>query len=300
MPHDTKSKTGTVLFIKTKIRTVPVLFAKRRCGCIIRNTFFLFNLSLWCLDRTMKIAQSFVRNFLLGLAIFLICEVCHAGPPFFTDDPVPVEYKHTEIYFASSYVSEKGGISGSAPFFDMNYGILPDVHAHVTTPFNFNHAKGEPDGEEPGDDPHTNYGYGDTELGFKWRLIHETWYIPQIAVYPAVEILTGNFQRGLGAGRAMEFLPVWLQKGWGKWTAYGGGGYWINPGDGNKNWTYLGGVLQRDLSEWFLIGSEINFRSRDTVDSQNGVGPIWEGNSTSQSIILFCFLPARMCMAPTA
>ena len=65
----------------------------------------------------MKITQLGIKNFLLGLAVFLICDACYAGPPFFTDDPVPVEYKHTEIYFASSYVSEKGGISGAAPFF---------------------------------------------------------------------------------------------------------------------------------------------------------------------------------------
>ena len=68
-------------------------------------------------------------------------------------------------FFSRNYVREKGGISGASPFFDMNYEIFPNVHAHVTTPFNFNHAKGEPDGEEPGDDPHTNDGYGDTELG---------------------------------------------------------------------------------------------------------------------------------------
>ncbi len=234
-----------------------------------------------------------VRNFLLALAVFLISETCYAGPPFFTDDPVPVEYKHTEIYFASTLVSDTGGISGTLPMIDMNYGLIPDLHLHATTPFNYTHprsvAEENEDGEIERTRTKTQYGYGDTELGFKWRLIHETRYFPQVAVYPAVDIPTGNFQRGLGAGRATEFLPVWLQKGWGKWTAYGGSGYWINPGAGNKNWTYLGGVLQRDFPKWFSLGAEINFRTRDTVDGQNGLGLNFGGqfNATENHHFLF-------------
>lgn len=152
---------------------------------------------------------------------------------------------------------------------DMNYGLIPDLHIHATTLFNYTHPRSEAEENEDGEIERTRtktqYGYGDIELGFKWRLIHETRFIPQFAIYPAVDIPTGNFRRGLGAGRATEFLPVWLQKGWGKWTAYGGSGYWINPGAGNKNWTYLGGVLQRDLSEWFSIGAEINFGFKQIV-----------------------------------
>ncbi len=78
----------------------------------------------------------------LFLSVFLLCLLLKkdsfAGPPFATDDPVPVDYKHTEIYFASTYTRDKGGSSGSLPMLDMNYGICPEVHAHVTTPFNFN------------------------------------------------------------------------------------------------------------------------------------------------------------------
>jgi len=36
------------------------------------------------------------------------------------------------------------------------------------------------------------------------------------------------------------FLPVWMQKDVGDWTVYGGGGYWINPGAGQKNWWFTG------------------------------------------------------------
>ncbi len=211
------------------------------------------------------------------LSFFILFQkILFAGPPFFTDDPVPVEYKHTEIYVASTYIRDKGGASGSLPMLDMNYGILPDLHAHVTTPFNFNHSKAKTDINEDGEEEtvpaRTDFGYGDTELGFKYRLIRESRLIPHIAIYPAVELPTGNSKRGLGNGKAQLFLPVWLQKSWGAWTSYGGAGYWFNPGEGNKNWTYLGWVVQRDISKQLNLGGEMTYRTPDKKGERSGLG----------------------------
>jgi hypothetical protein len=67
-------------------------------------------------------------------------------------------------------------------------------------------------------------------------------------------------------------LPVWLQKSWGeedrKWTAYGGGGYDINPGAGNRNWTFFGLVLQCQITDRVLLGGEIYHRTATTIGQQ--------------------------------
>ena len=50
--------------------------------------------------------------------------------------------------------------------------------------------------------------------------------MPQVGIFPLLEVPTAA-QEGLGNGHATAFLPLWLQKSWGKWTVYGGGGYGI-------------------------------------------------------------------------
>ena len=58
------------------------------------------------------------------------------------------------------------------------------------------------------------------------------------------------------------YLPIWMQKSWGKFTTFGGGGYWINPGTGNKNWIYAGWEAQYDINKTFSPGCEIFYNSQ--------------------------------------
>jgi hypothetical protein len=78
-----------------------------------------------------------------------------------------------------------------------------------------------------------------------------------IGVFPLFELPTGDEDRGLGSGHLHVFVPVWLQKSWGSWTSYGGGGYWINPGAGSRDYWLFGWLIQKDLSEHLTLGGEI-------------------------------------------
>jgi hypothetical protein len=182
-----------------------------------------------------------------------------AGPPFVTDDPEPVEYKHGEFYVATQFAYNKDGKVGAAPLFEFNYGPLPDVHLHLIMPFNYARPNGGP----------TTYGPGDLELGVKYRFIHETDSLPQVGTFPIIELPTGDSDRGLGAGQVQILIPIWLQKSWGPWTTYGGGGYWINrthPAAGDKNFWQVGGVLQREINKTVSLGAEVFHFTRKNVD----------------------------------
>jgi hypothetical protein len=76
-----------------------------------------------------------------------------------------------------------------------------------------------------------------------------------------------------GDGNAQIFIPIWLQKSWNKITTYGGGGYWIRPGTGNKNSVFTGWELQYDFSKVLTLGGEVYYHSSET--------------STDKSVIAF-------------
>jgi hypothetical protein len=153
------------------------------------------------------------------LALSAAANVC-AGPPYITDDPEPVEYQHWEVYLASIFTKQPDGWTSTAPHVEVNYGVVPDVQLHTIAPMTlYAPAAGA-----------SSYGYGDTELGVKYRFVHEGDWLPQIGTFPLLEVPSGSHARNLGSEHLQTLLPLWFQKSEGKWTAYGGGGYWINPG----------------------------------------------------------------------
>ncbi len=187
-----------------------------------------------------------------------------AGPPFRTDDPEPVEYQHWEVYSFSQAVHVRGDSSGILPGVEVNYGAAPDLQLHLIAPLAFDKPSGE----------NWKFGYGDTELGVKYRFIQEdeNGWRPMVGIFPILEVPTGNAQRGLGAGHAREFLPIWVQKSFGDWSSYGGCGYWINPGAGNRNFWFSGWQVQRKITEQLTLGGEIFHQTADTVGGKDSTG----------------------------
>jgi hypothetical protein len=177
-----------------------------------------------------------------------------AGPPFVTDDPDPGKFEHWEFDIAATPVHTSGGWSGAAPSVEADYGLIPNLQLHIIMPLAFS---GPAHGA-------TQFGAGDTELGIKYRLTEEAGAFPAIAIFPLVEVPTGNQAHGLGTGQTDVFLPVWLQKTFGKWTVDGGGGYWINPGEGNQNWGFVGAYLQRQVAKNLALGTEVFHETAQT------------------------------------
>jgi hypothetical protein len=182
-----------------------------------------------------------------------------AGPPFVTDDPEPVDYQHWEFYVASMHSKLGGDWSGTAPHFEVNYGAVSNLQLHLIAPLAYDSP---PDG--PG-----RYGFGDLELGAKYRFVQETNGWPQIGVFPLLELPTGDAQANLGNGHAQAFLPVWAQKSWGTWTLYGGAGYGLNSVSGHANWGFGGVVLQKQIYHNVLLGVEVYHQTLYETDFPN-------------------------------
>jgi hypothetical protein len=185
----------------------------------------------------------------LGALLLALPRTAWAGPPFITDDPEPVDPGHWEVYAFSFGALDGGSATGVGPSIEVNYGAAPNLQLHVIANLAFDAPSGRA----------RQYGLGDVELGAKYRLIDpgkDDWR-PQVGVFPLVELPTGDAKRGLGGGYVAAFLPVWVQKDFGDWTTYGGGGYWINPGPGNRNYWFAGWLLQRQITKALALGVEV-------------------------------------------
>jgi hypothetical protein len=195
------------------------------------------------------------------LMIFIKFHVCYSGPPFFTDDPETVMFRHQEYYISSINTYQAGVWTGTSPHLEFNYGLVPDVQLHLLLPMNYNYVLHQ----------NGNYGYADTEFGIKFRFIQEKENSPQIGVFPVLEIPTVKNSE-FSNGKTKIFLPVWAQKSWSKLTTYGGAGYWINPGANNKNWVFAGWEAQYSFSPAITIGGELFYHSASTDNSKSSAG----------------------------
>lgn len=196
----------------------------------------------------------------IGLLAGIIASYnCLAGPPFKTDDPQPVDFRHWEVYIASVQQFDRSESDATLPHFELNYGIFPNTQVHLVAPIAYIRTV---DG--------ARYGYSNTEIGIKYRFLQESENAPQIGVFPLAEVPTGD--KRLGESRLQVYLPLWIQKAWGHLTSYGGGGFWYNPGEQKRNWGYLGWQVQYDFSDVVTLGGELYYNTPDERGGLSDVG----------------------------
>jgi hypothetical protein len=197
----------------------------------------------------------------MRLTVFLLCLyplAAWAGPPYLTDDPDPVDYQTFEIIPAYTLDRAVDGEEIDGPVADFNYGIAPDMHLNIQG--GFVHAL-------PADDS-SESGVGDLRVALKWRFHKETDHSPEIALYPAVILPTGNADKGLGNGQVSYQFPVWFEKNWGAgWSSYWGGGWTLNRAPGQRNYFYGGWQLQKQLTDTWNLGGEIYSQGATGVDA---------------------------------
>ena len=197
-----------------------------------------------------------------ALIVLLMClwsTLARAGPPFFTDDPEPVPFRHYEFYFFSTLDRADGAYNVAVPAFEFNVGAAPNLQLHVVAPM----ALLVPDQGS------RTFGAGDVEVGAKYRFIQEKRLRPQVGIFPMLELPVGNSQLGLGNGQLWAKLPIWVQKSWGPWTSYGGGGYVINHTPGMRDHPFFGWQVQRELNKKVTLGAEWFNPGRESATTGN-------------------------------
>lgn len=182
----------------------------------------------------------------IGAAVIAAAPVALAGPPYLTDDPVPVPYHHWEVYTFSTKDQTRDANAVQGPALEVNNGVAPNTQLHLVLPVAFSSQAGV-----------SSRGLGDIEAGVKYRFLEQTRNRPDVGTFPMVEMPSGNANKGLGNGRAWFKLPLWIQKDWGAWTTYGGGGVALNSAPGQRDYGFGGWLLQRTLTPQLTLGGEV-------------------------------------------
>jgi hypothetical protein len=174
-----------------------------------------------------------------------------AGPPYLTDDPEPTDYRHFEIYaFDNGMVTrdDTGGETG----IDFNYGGAPNLQLTATVPMAYDISTGGP----------LVGGLGNIELAAKYRFLTQDSTGLDVAVFPRVFLPSAA--ANVGAQHASFLLPIWVEKDWGPWSAFGGGGCELNQGGASQNFCLVGLVVTDQIRSDLQLGLEVFHQSADT------------------------------------
>lgn len=202
---------------------------------------------------------------LAALALAGAATPAFAGPPYLTDDPVPTDTGHWEIY-AFTQGEGRGSALDDDTGFDLNYGAVKGIQLTATLPLSFSHA------------PHEGWrsGTGDVELAVKYRFLDDQHSGFSAAIFPRVILPSAAHSLG---EKTRLLLPLWLQKDFaGGTSVFGGGGYTINPGTGNRDFWQAGIAATQDVSKTLSLGAELIRQGPDTIggtaQTRAGVGTI--------------------------
>ena len=174
-----------------------------------------------------------------------------AGPPYLSDDPEPTDYKHFEIYAFSNGTATRDGTSGAGGI-DFNYGGAPNLQLTAVLPVAYDFAASAA----------ATAGLGNIELAAKYRFLTQDNAGLDVSVFPRLFLPSASST--VGEQHASLLVPIWLEKDWGQWSAFGGGGCEINRGGGSQNFCLMGAVITRQIVPNLQVGMEIFHQTPDT------------------------------------
>ena len=195
------------------------------------------------------------------VSALLAIDTALCGSPFQTDDPNVVAYRRAEVLSYYQSTLTESGRFGALPGVELHYGLFERTELDVVLPYAFNIA---PDGTAA-------HGYGDTIVGIKYALVTDSDGFLLSAV-PRLSFASGNASRGLGNSGSAAFLALSAQKSVGSFTTYATGGYWLNNGEGNRDYGFVGWEAQYKLSDRLTLGGEVFYNGPAVNEQRSSVG----------------------------
>lgn len=201
-----------------------------------------------------------MRAWLFGVALALALATgapALAGPPYVTDDPQPTDRGHWEIYTFATAAHTPGDTAGEAGI-DLNYGAAKDLQLTAVLPAAFDVAD------------RSRVGMGSVELAAKLKVLHQQSDGIDLAIFP--RLFLPSPEARFGPRRVNLLLPVWAGRDLGPWSVFGGGGYTINRGPGQRDFWTAGLAVTRAIGPRLDLGAEVYHQGGDAADARAFTG----------------------------
>ncbi len=187
---------------------------------------------------------------LAGTLLVAFTITASAGPPYRSDDPEPTDYRHYEIYAFTNGIAAQDGTSGAGGI-DFNYGGAPNLQLTATVPVGYAFPSGG----------QAQAGLSNVELAAKYRFLTQATAGVDVAIFPRVFLPSAS--ANIGQSHGSFLFPVWLQKDWDKWSAFGGGGCELNRGGNSQDFCLAGLVVTNQITSNVQVGIEIFHQTAD-------------------------------------
>jgi Putative MetA-pathway of phenol degradation len=186
-----------------------------------------------------------MRPALAAFLFLLWCAPALAGPPYVTDDAEPTAKGQWEVNLytqgtvADGGSFEQGGVNAS-------YGWSDDLELSATIASAFAQAPGTRDVA----------GFGDLQLGAKYRFIHQADWGVDVALVPGLSLPTHS-DLALGREGVVPSLGLQFEKDWGDWSVFGGGGCLFPHDNLSQDFCLMGGAVTWQIMPDLQLGAEI-------------------------------------------
>lgn len=202
-----------------------------------------------------------LANVSITVFLALLAAPALAGPPYISDDPEPTDYHHYEIYLYSNGGSARDGASGETGI-DFNYGALPDLQLTAVAPLAYSMSANAAN----------EVGFGNIELAAKYRFLRQETIGWDVALFPRVFL--PSLSSRVGEDHPALLLPLWLEKDWGAWSTFGGGGCQLDRGGTSRDFCMAGWALARQVLPDLQLGAEVVHQTPTTQGGRalTGIG----------------------------
>ncbi len=192
----------------------------------------------------------------LGLLLVPWALPAHAGPPFLTGDPDPVDRGHWEVSVGLADERRPGEHLYKLPTFEINYGVAEGFELSYESSWVRKSGDGAP----------ARSGYDNSIVGLKWRILEEEKHGVTLALKPEWEFRTPRsaaVRNGLAEDENAFALDLRMQRAVGP-VQLGVAVAGIAPTKSASGWEY-GVFIKKETEKGHTFGAELHGSSTKDI-----------------------------------